>query len=365
MGAVNETITVELGDRAYPVWFRDGATSELIERATALATTGRALVVTDETVAALHAGPFAEALRARGVRVGLLVMAPGEAHKTLETVQGFYEAALATGVDRATPVIAMGGGVVGDVAGFLAATLLRGLPFAQVPTTVLAQVDSSVGGKTGVNVPAGKNLVGAFHQPAWVMADAGYLGTLPERQIQSGLAEVIKHGALADPALLRRVARTAPALRRGDATALAQVIAPAVAVKARIVAADEREQGERAVLNLGHTLGHAIEAAAGFDDAVTHGEAVALGLRFAAHLSRARLGLPADDVAALEGALDAVGLPRDWRRWLTPDVIARVARDKKVRGDCVQFVLLAGLGRPRLEPIPLSELSAAAAALAA
>lgn len=358
-----DVVHVELGARSYPVWFRTDALTELTAHAAALAVTGKAIVVTDATVAALHAAPWVETLRARGVRVTLLVMPAGEAHKTLATVQGFYDAAVAAGVDRQTPVIAFGGGVVGDVAGFLAATLLRGLPFAQVPTTVLAQVDSSVGGKTGVNLAAGKNLVGAFHQPRWVFVDGALLRTLPRREIQSGLAEVIKHGALARPALLDAVAERAPRLLVGDAGALRAVIAPAVAVKAAVVAADEREQGQRAVLNLGHTLGHAIEAEAGYG-ALTHGEAVALGLRYAAWLSVHRAGLPPADAARIERALDAVDLPRDWRGWLRPEVIARVAKDKKVRGECVQFVLLAGLGRPRLETLPLSELSATAAAAA-
>ncbi len=360
---MSDVVHVELGDRRYPVWFRTDALAELTAHAAALAVTGKAIVVTDTTVAELHAARWVEALRAQGVRVTLLVMPAGEAHKTLATVQGFYEAAVAAGVDRQTPVIAFGGGVVGDVAGFLAATLLRGLPFAQVPTTVGALVDSWGGGKTGVNLPEGKNLVGAFHQPRWVFADAALLHTLPRREVQSGLAEVIKHGALADPGLLDAVAEAAPRLLAGDAEPLRSVIARAVAIKAAVVAADEREQGQRAVLNLGHTLGHAIEAEAGYG-ALTHGEAVALGMRYAAWLSVQRAGMPAADAARLEAALDAVELPRDWRSWLRPAVIARVAKDKKVRGECVQFVLLAGLGRPRLDALPLTELSAAVAAAA-
>ena len=294
-------------------------------------------------------------MRGAGVSVELVTFPDGEPSKTLDTVRLLYDRALGFGVDRRTPVVAFGGGVVGDVAGFFAATLLRGVPLVQVPTTVLSQVDSSVGGKTGVNHAEGKNLVGAFHQPAFVFADAALLGTLPGREVRSGLAEVVKHGALGRPELLEEVVERGEALRAGDAAALRAVVAPAVAVKARVVEADEEERGPRAVLNLGHTLGHAIEAEAGFGP-VRHGEAVALGMRFAARWSH-RIGwLREAELLRLEAALDACGLPADWQRWLTPAVLGRLAKDKKVRGEWVDYILLEGLGRARIVPTALAEV---------
>lgn len=359
---IESQLTVELGERSYPVLFRMGALAELTERVAALASTGRAFVVSDETVARLHARSWVSDLRSTGIAVELATFPDGEAHKTLDTVRSLYDRALSFGIDRRTPVVAFGGGVVGDVAGFVAATLLRGVPFVQIPTTVLSQVDSSVGGKTGVNHPTGKNLVGAFHQPAFVFADFELLRTLPIREVRSGLAEVVKHAAIGRPALLGDISREAAALQRGDPGALSAVVMPAVAVKAEVVAADEREEGRRAVLNFGHTLGHAIEAEAGFGP-VRHGEAVALGMRFAARWSH-RLGwLESSELERLEAALDACALPNDWRRWLTPAVLDRLANDKKVRGQWVSYILLEGLGGPRIVPTELSEVRRIAAEL--
>ncbi|MCA9537892.1 MAG: 3-dehydroquinate synthase [Myxococcales bacterium] len=355
-------LPVELGERRYAVHVRRDALPELIERTAACASTGRVIVITDETVAALHAGPFAEGLRARGLHAPVLAVPAGEAHKTLATVSHLYDRCLAEGVDRHTPIVALGGGVIGDLGGFVAATLLRGLPLIQAPTTVLAQVDSSVGGKTGVNLPHGKNLVGAFHQPAFVFADVAWLATLDARDRRAGLAEAIKHAALAAPALLDRIARDAAGLIAGDPAALLPIIADAIAIKARIVAADEREAGARKLLNLGHTLGHAIEAAEGYGE-LRHGEAIALGLRVAARLSRAQLGLPAEHVARLDAALDACGLPGDWRRHLRPEVFARVARDKKIRGEWVDTILLRHLGDPTVVPQPITGFIEAVTAL--
>jgi len=350
-----DQLDVELGERSYPVLFRTGALAELTERVAALATTKRVFVVSDETVARLHARSWASELSATGIAVEFATFPAGELHKTLDTVRDLYDRALAFGADRRTPVVAFGGGVVGDVAGFVAATLLRGVPFVQVPTTVLSQVDSGVGGKTGVNHPAGKNLVGAFHQPAFVFADFELLRTLPSREVRSGLAEVVKHAAIGCPALLGHFSRHAQTLRDGDPEAIRDVVTPAVAVKASVVAADEKEEGQRAVLNFGHTLGHAIEAEAGFGP-VRHGEAVALGMRFAARWSRRRGWLSDGELNEIEGALDACGLPNDWRRWITPAVLGRLANDKKVRGQWVNYILLEGLGRPRIVPTELSEV---------
>lgn len=344
---------VELGARRYPVHLRRDALAELVERIAALATTGHAVVISDETVAGLHAEPLLAGLRDKALRTTLLTFPAGEVNKTLATVSALYEGALDAGVDRQTPIVAFGGGVVGDVAGFVAATLLRGLPYVQLPTTVLAQVDSSVGGKTGVDMPHGKNLVGAFHQPRWVFADMAWLATLDPRETRAGLAEAVKHGALSDPALLDRITALGSALQAGEPDALAEIIGAAFAIKARIVAADEREAGLRAVLNLGHTVAHALEAATGYAE-LRHGEAVALGLRCATRMSAVRCGLPAEAVARVDAALDACGLPADWARRIDDDVLARVATDKKIQGQSIKVVLLGALGDPRVIPTPIS-----------
>ena len=345
-------LTVELGERSHPVYFRADAAQELRERIEALGP--RCLLVTDDTVNTLHAQGLVDALRARGHAVGHLIMPAGEANKTLATVERFYQESVRFGVDRKTPVVAVGGGVVGDVAGFVAATLLRGLPWVQVPTTVLAQVDSSVGGKTAVNLPAGKNLVGAFHQPAWVFVDTRFIETLSPRDIAAGLSEAIKHGSLADPTLLSDIEALAPALIRGDIEAMQRVVSKAVAIKARIVAEDERETGQRALLNFGHTLGHAIEAEVGYGT-LRHGEAVALGMRFAARLSSKATDLPTGAISTLDNALDACGLPADWADYVTTPVLERVALDKKIEGKWVKAILLRALGDPQIVRIPLAE----------
>ncbi len=345
-------LLVELGARRYPVHIRRDARPELIERIAAFAPGGRVIVISDDTVARLHARPVVDALVDRGLDAKLLQFTPGEQNKTLATVERLYAQALDAGVDRQTPIIAFGGGVVGDVAGFVAATLLRGLPYAQVPTTVLAQVDSSVGGKTGVDLPRGKNLVGAFHQPRWVFVDVAHLATLPARELRAGLAEAIKHAALADGALLDHIAAAGHGLSTGDLDGLAEVICRAIEIKAEVVVDDELEAGRRAILNLGHTLGHALEAATGYTE-LRHGEAVALGLRFAARLSVAKAGLDPDAVLRIDAALDACHLPADWARRIDDDVLAKVASDKKIHGQYIRTILLAGIGDPRIVPLPI------------
>ena len=349
---IGRDLVVELGPRRYPVHVRRDARPELVERIAAFAPTGRVIVISDDTVAGLHVSTVVDALRDKGLDAALLTFTPGEENKTLATVHRLYDAALTAGVDRRTPIIAYGGGVVGDVAGFVAATLLRGLPYAQVPTTVLAQVDSSVGGKTGVDLPQGKNLVGAFHQPKWVFVDVAHLATLPAREIRAGLAEAVKHAALADPTMLDRITAAGHALSNGDADALAEVIGRAIQIKADVVADDELEAGKRAILNFGHTLGHALEAATGYTE-LRHGEAVALGMRFAARLSVSLCGLDPDAVLRIDAALDACHLPADWARRVDDDVLARVASDKKIHGQCIDTILLADIGDPRIVPLPI------------
>lgn len=369
-------IRVAAGGGAYDVAFAPLAELGARMRAAGL-DAPRAVVVTDATVGALYGDAARAALADAGIAAGVLTVAPGEASKSLAVYADLVDRALALAPDRATPVVALGGGVVGDLAGFLAATLLRGLPLVQVPTTTLAQVDSSVGGKTGVNTSAGKNLVGAFHAPRLVLADPAVLRTLPDREHASGLAEVVKHALLGGDALLATLhAHLDDVLRRDDAVlpdVLPGVLRAAVAVKARVVSADEREvadpargTGARAFLNLGHTFGHALERAAGYGT-VTHGEAVAVGMRAALHLSASLAGGRALDVAGPLpepwGAMDALvaRLPVPALLPLDGDALtAAMAHDKKRGVAGLRFVVLDAPGRPRLaSDVPPATVDAA------
>lgn len=344
-------ITVDLGPRSYPVIVAHQAEAELVRRVAALASTRRVLLVTDEVVEALQGEALARRLRCADLAVEVLVVPPGEASKSWKCMENLYDRALAWGVDRGTVVVALGGGVVGDLAGFLAATLLRGLPWVQVPTTLLAQVDSGVGGKTGINHSQGKNLIGAFHQPQLVFIDTARLVTLPAREVRAGLAEAIKHAAIADPGLLALIPVAAEALRLGQSERLVPVVAAVVQVKVAVVAADEYEGGLRKVLNFGHTLAHALEAAR--PGTWLHGEAVALGMACDAERSLAH-GLTPAECARLVGALVAVGLDVDWRPWITDEVLNMVAKDKKIRREYLDDVVLRGLGQPVVEAVPLA-----------
>ena len=352
---------VELGARRYPILFRMFALDELVARLHALAITRRLLLITDSTVDALHGAPLVAGLEGAGLTITRCVVAPGEASKSVECAARLWDLALTGGVDRLTPVVAFGGGVVGDLAGFVASTLLRGLPLVQVPTTVMAQVDSSVGGKTALNHAVGKNLVGTFHQPRFVFSDAGYLETLPAREIRSGLAEVVKSAAIAAPELLDVLAGPDVALGKPDA--LGPLVRAAVAIKAELVAADELENGARALLNFGHTVGHAFEAAAGFSG-LTHGESISLGMCAAVALSERLSGLPPAEADRLVAVLGGLGLPTDWRLRFGPEVLALIARDKKARGDRVHAVLLRLLGEPEVIPIHFKDLAETLTALA-
>ena len=331
----------------------------LLERAGALLAPilpqRRAVVVTDDTVAALHLPALLAGLAETGIEARAVSMAPGEKSKSLEVFGQVVDGLLETGVERRTAVIALGGGVVGDLAGFAAASVLRGLPFIQAPTTLLAQVDSSVGGKTGINTRWGKNLVGAFHQPRLVIADTGTLATLPLRELRSGYAEVAKAGLIGDPALWTWCERRGEAVVGGDAAAQADAVVRACAFKAAVVADDEREEapeGGRALLNLGHTFAHAFEAELGYGGALLHGEAVGLGLALAFRLSE-RLGLcPGDDRRRVEAHLEAVGLATEVatlpcasrRRFSAARLVAHMRRDKKGRDGRMRFVLVRGIG---------------------
>ena len=323
--------------RSYPVLFDALERLPAHLRAAGLPA-GRTLLITDEHVAAHYRAPVEAALREAGWRLKTLVLPPGEATKSTDHLQTLYDAALAWGLDRQTPVLALGGGVVGDLAGFAAATLLRGLPLVQLPTSLIAQVDSALGGKTGINHAAGKNLIGAFYQPRLVLADVRALQTLPKREWTSGLAEALKHALIADPALLSFLEDRRAAVLACDADTVAALIPHAARIKADIVSEDERETGRRAVLNFGHTFGHAIERVAGYG-VFTHGEAVALGMRAALHLSHHLHpeSIPLERLARLVGMIPVeqrlAALP-------TADLMRAMQTDKKVLRGTVRFVVL-------------------------
>ena len=310
----------------------------------------RAFVITDETVAPLHLPALLASLRDTGFAAIPLVVPSGESSKRLDRFEHLTDRLLAEGVERRTAVIALGGGVVGDLAGFVAAATLRGLPFVQVPTTLLAQVDSSVGGKTGINTRHGKNLLGAFHQPRMVIADTATLATLPPRELRAGYAEIAKAGLIGDAAFFAWCEAHAAALLGADAAVQAEVVLRAAAFKAQVVGDDEREErpsGGRALLNLGHTFGHALEAELGFGT-ILHGEAVALGIGLAFRLS-ARLGLcAAEEAARVVAHFDAAGLPAELshlnRRLSAARLVAHMRRDKKTRDGRLTLILARGIG---------------------
>lgn len=315
----------------------------LIARAGTLSTEaglrGACAIITDENVGRLHGAAVQKSLEAAGYPAQILAVPAGEKSKSLAAVENLADRMIAAGLDRGSFVVALGGGVVGDLAGFVAAIYHRGIPFVQIPTTIVAQVDSSIGGKTGVNARAGKNLLGAFHQPRLVLADTETLSTLPDREFREGFAEVIKHAAIRDAAMLAELNPAAPR------PALAPLIARNIAIKAAIVSADEREEsGLRALLNFGHTIGHAIENAAGYGQFL-HGEAVSLGLCAALEISLRKFGLPAADAAAVRLKLADFGLPLTLPDDLPTDaLLAAARRDKKFSGGAIRFVVIPRLG---------------------
>jgi shikimate kinase/3-dehydroquinate synthase len=308
----------------------------------------RCIIVTDETVAALHLPTLQHSLTETGIASEAIIVPPGEASKSLASWSHVVEDMLARQVDRGTTVIALGGGVIGDLAGFAAAATLRGLNFIQIPTTLLAQVDSSVGGKTGINSPHGKNLIGAFHQPALVLADTGLLSTLPPRERRAGYAEIVKAGLIADPDLYAWCEHNAAAMLDGDQALFAEAVERAVRFKAGVVGDDEREtkpNDGRALLNLGHTFAHALEAETGYGNGLLHGEAVATGLVLATQLS-ATLGLcPQEDPGRIAAHLASVGLPIRIAGLPADRLLFHMKQDKKMRGGKLTFVLTRGIGQ--------------------
>jgi 3-dehydroquinate synthase len=335
-------VDVSLAERSYPIVIGRGVAtdSSLIARHLR---PGRAALVTSEVVGALYLEPVVAALAAAGIEAEPIVLPDGEQHKNWQVLNTVFDHLIARRCDRRTPVIALGGGVIGDMAGFAAATWQRGVPFVQIPTTLLAQVDSSVGGKTAINHPQGKNMIGAFHQPNLVLADTALLDTLPDRELSAGLAEVIKYGLIRDTGFLDWLEASMARLLARDPAALAHAVRRSCEHKAEVVAADEREAGLRETLNLGHTFGHAIETGVGYGEWL-HGEAVAAGTVLAATMS-ARLGwLDESEVGRVRRLFALARLPVEppvmpAARWLD-----LMGHDKKVRGGRIRLVLLKGLG---------------------
>ncbi len=362
-------LEVALGARSYQIVVGPG----LLQRAGAelrpLLRHPSVIVVTDAHLAqTAHLAALEASLEAAAIAARRIVLPAGEATKSMAELDRLLEQILAEGIERRTTLVAFGGGVVGDVTGFAAAILLRGLDYVQIPTSLLAQVDSAVGGKTGINSRHGKNLIGSFHQPRLVLADTDVLKSLPARELRAGYAEVVKYGLIDRPEFFTWLERQGSALLRGDGALQQQAIVESCRAKAALVAADEREAGARALLNLGHTFGHALEALAGYGEALLHGEAVAVGIVLAATLS-VRLGLcPPADAERIRRHFQAVGLPTSRAALPVPGLtaealVAAMSHDKKVQGGRPRFVLLRGIGQAfagaEVEPAELTALLSA------
>ncbi len=352
--STHERVSIALGERSYEILIGSGLLADASCWA-GLPRAAAALIVSNTTVAPLYAQALLEALEPHYASVLTCVLPDGEAHKNWSTLNRIFDELLEDGCDRKTVLFALGGGVVGDMTGFAAACYMRGVPFVQVPTTLLAQVDSSVGGKTGINHPLGKNMVGAFYQPQRVLCDLDTLRTLPERELSAGLAEVIKYGPIADMAFLDWIEAHMPALRARDVAALAHAVRRSCEIKAWVVGQDEREAGLRAILNFGHTFGHAIEAGLGYGQWL-HGEAVGAGMVMAAHLSQ-RLGLvDAAFVQRLTRLIAAAGLPVQGAVLDQANNAGRYLElmgvDKKAEGGDIKFVLIDGPGKAVLRGAP-------------
>ena len=334
-------VSVDLADRSYAVLVAEGILAQAGEQILKAGLTGNAAIISDSTVSTFHAPALQAALDKAGIHSTLHVFPAGEASKSLTVAQELCSSLAAAGHDRKSFVIALGGGVVGDLAGFVASIFYRGIPFVQIPTTIVSLVDSSVGGKTGVNIPEGKNLVGCFHQPRLVLVDPLTLATLPDREYHEGFAEAIKHAAIRDAAMLDDLAALDPATRQVPA----ELIARNIAIKARIVEADEHETlGIRALLNFGHTIGHGIEASRPYGE-ILHGEAISLGIRAALFLSEQHAGLPREESQKILALLEKFHLPLLLDAAITTDlVMEKLSRDKKFSSGAIRFVLLRRAG---------------------
>lgn len=341
-----ERIEVDLRQNRYPVLIDSGLLKVLGSLIPKEMEGAKVAVVTNPTVNALFGSPVEEGLRETGCEPVILLVPDSETAKSLQEAERLWEELVKAGLDRTSFVVALGGGVVGDLAGFVAATYMRGIGFVNIPTTLLAQVDSAIGGKTGVDLPAGKNLVGAFHQPRLVVSDTDTLKTLPDREFRSGLAEVVKYGLIMDRAFFDFLECNVQKLKDRDEQTITQVVARCSKLKASVVEEDEREEGKRIMLNLGHTLGHAIEAAAGYVG-YSHGEGVAIGMVYAARLALERGSFDQQDLERLENLLDSFGLPTGIRNTelSQEDLIRFMKVDKKARDGSLRFVVPDGIGK--------------------
>lgn len=343
-------VAVDLGQRSYRIAIGSGLLDRLQDYIAPLEPSSIALV-TDRTVESLYAARAQTSL-ARCAPTRVICLSAGEEHKQWSSVERVIDGMAQSRIDRGSLVVALGGGVVGDIAGFAASIFMRGVRYVQVPTTLLAQVDSSVGGKTGVNHAEGKNLIGAFHQPSTVIIDIDTLKTLPPREISAGLAEVLKHGLLGDADYFTQVANAIDSLRAGDTAVLTQAVARSCEIKASIVGRDERESGERALLNLGHTFGHAVEAMTGYSRWL-HGEAVGFGLVLAADLSRSLELLHDSDVNRITDAVARAGLPTRIEGLSASEAIEYMRGDKKAQAGEIRFVVLEKIGKASVRTVPM------------
>ena len=354
-----DSFRVELGPNAHPVYVGAGILDRLGELARAAGLKpGRAALITDSNVARFYGARAEQALATAGFDAATIAVAAGEASKSIATLEQGYDRLAGAQLDRSSAIFALGGGVVGDLTGFAAATYLRGLAVVQVPTTMTAQVDSALGGKTGINHRAAKNLIGAFHQPRLIVADIATLATLPDREFREGLAEVIKYGAIMDAPMVAALETAMPAILARDASQLERIVDQSLRHKAAVVASDEREGGLRKILNFGHTIGHALEASAGYGS-YFHGEAVAIGMVAAAGLSRAHAGLSAAEADRLTRLIEAAGLPtRMPSGWRGDDFERALKLDKKRAGAGVEFVLIDRLGHALTRKLGFDEIVA-------
>lgn len=352
-----KTIRVPLGSRSYDITIGRGAVRGLPRGLKRQFPSGRFVILTNRTIARLYRSKIDRILAgAHGSAPPRWIVIPdGERHKNLKTVSRIYDRLVGLNADRKTGLVALGGGVVGDIGGFVAATWLRGIPYVQVPTTLLAQVDSGVGGKTGVDLASGKNLVGAFYQPAWVCIDTDFLRTLPRREFLCGLAEVVKYGVIRDKPFFRFLEKNIGKILHLDHNALVHVIGRSLAIKAGIVSRDERESGLRSLLNFGHTLGHAIETLSGYGK-IRHGEAISAGMVYSAVLSYERGLCNMGAVDRIYNLLQRIGLPVRWPACAKKRYARIIAVDKKGEGEKIRYIGIRGIGRVVVLPLTVKEI---------
>ncbi len=356
----HQSLIVDLGARSYDILIGTTVLAEAGQLMRPLLKSERVVIVTDENVAAYHLARLQRALDDAGLQREAITVPAGDASKSLEQLGRLIDRLLEAKIERSATLVAFGGGVIGDLAGFAAAITLRGIDFVQIPTSLLAQVDSSVGGKTGINSRHGKNLIGAFYQPRLVLADTSILTTLPRREMLAGYAEVVKYGLINEPGFFAWLESHGADLIEGDRPALEKAVLTSCRCKAEIVAADERESGQRALLNLGHTFGHALEAETGYGGELLHGEAVAVGMVMAFDLSVQRGHCPPEDADRVRRHLAAVGLPTGFadlepRHWDAERLLEHMTRDKKVVGSQINFILARGIGEAFIETAVTTE----------